>query len=260
MTTTHAPAVDAALIAAAGLTQTFGTHTVLDRIDLTIGRGEFVTIMGPSGSGKSTLLYALSGLSTPTSGTVRLGDAELTGLGQAELSALRLAHVGFVFQQINLLKNLTLLDNVVLPAFMLPSTGRADRAAAVARGRELMEQMGVGELAERDVTQASGGQLQRVGLCRALINDPDVLFGDEPTGALDSAAAAQILDLLAGVHAAGTTVVLVTHDARVAARSERVIVLRDGVVAADRHLGPVAPGTLDARHADLTEWLLGLGL
>ena len=245
------------IVETSNLTQTFGDHTVLDQVDLSIEKGQFVTIMGPSGSGKSTLLYALSGMSTPTSGTVQLNGAELTTMTQAELAALRLAQIGFVFQQINLLKNLTLLDNVVLPAFMIAG---ADKAAAAARGAELMAEMGVGELTDRDITAASGGQLQRVGICRALINDPVVLFGDEPTGALDSVAAAQILDILAEIHASGATVVLVTHDARAAARSERVIVLTDGRIAADRHLGPVDPASLDARHAELTTWLLEMGL
>lgn len=245
------------ILEATDLTQTFGAHTVLDQLDLAIEAGQFVTIMGPSGSGKSTLLYALSGMSTPTSGAVRLDGEELTALSQPELSALRLSRIGFVFQQINLLRNLTLLDNVVLPAFMLPGT---DKAAAATRGRALMEEMGVGELTDRDITEASGGQLQRIGICRALVNDPAVIFGDEPTGALDSAVAAQILDLLAEIHASGTTLILVTHDARVAARSERVIVLKDGRIAADRWLGPATEETLEERHAELTRWLLELGL
>lgn len=210
------------------------TSRVLHGIDLRVEAGEFVAIMGPSGSGKTTLLHILSGMDTPTSGTVRLGEVELTGMKQRELATVRLQRIGFVFQQPHLLRNLTLLDNIVLPGYL---AGRRPRPAVVERGRRLMTEAGIGELAARDITQASGGELQRAGICRALINEPEVVFGDEPTGALNSATTTQILDTLSGINAEGTTMVLVTHDARVAARASRVLVLVDGRIVAEHQLG-----------------------
>ena len=160
---------------------------VLDHIDVSINDEEFVAIMGPSGSGKSTLLHALSGLDRPTSGTVSIDDRELTDLSEAELAQLRLVTFGFVFQQPHLLSSLSVLDNVVLPGFLAK---QEPRQTIVERGRELMERVGIADLADRAITEASGGQLQRVGICRALINKPKILFGDEPTGALNSATSA----------------------------------------------------------------------
>ncbi|MDH3249395.1 MAG: ABC transporter ATP-binding protein [Acidimicrobiia bacterium] len=204
-------------------------------VDLDIDRGDFVAIMGPSGSGKSTLLYCLSGMDHVTEGTVTLhdsgsGSVEITALHQRDLAALRLTRMGFVFQQVHLLRNLTVLDNVVLPGFTATPD---DRGSVVTRAQELLNRVGIGELADREITQASGGQLQRAAIARALINSPDLVFGDEPTGALNAATAAEIMDLLTEVNRDGRTVVLVTHDPNVAARARRVVVLRDGVVDGD---------------------------
>ena len=214
-----------------GIVKRFGSTTVLHGVDVDIQEGEFVSIMGPSGCGKSTLLYAISGMDAPSEGTVELDGVELTALSQKELAELRLTRMGFVFQQIHLLKNLSLLDNVVLPAHL---ARLAPRDELTRRAMALMERMGVAHLADHDISEASGGQLQRVGICRALINNPRILFADEPTGALDSTSAAEGLDILTELNAEGTTVVMVTHDAAVAARTDRVIEMRDGrVVAAD---------------------------
>ena len=207
---------------------------VLRDLDLDIEQGQFVAIMGPSGSGKSTLLHCLSGMDRPDSGLVLLGDTEITALSEKELAALRLTRFGFVFQQAHLMTTLCLLDNIVLPGFL---AGLSPRAEITARGEELMERMGIADLAASGVTEVSGGQLQRAGICRALINDPGIVFADEPTGALNSATALQILDLLGQVHASGTTLVMVTHDAQVAARADRVLVLVDGSIAEDLALG-----------------------
>ena len=207
---------------------------VLDNLDLDIEQGQFVAIMGPSGSGKSTLLHCLSGMDRPSGGSVLLGDTEITSLSEKELAALRLTRFGFVFQQAHLMPTLCLLDNIVLPGYL---AGLRPRPEITARGRSLMERMGIADLADNGVTEVSGGQLQRAGICRALINDPGIVFADEPTGALNSATALQILDLLGQVHASGTTLVMVTHDARVAARADRVLVLVDGSIAEDLALG-----------------------
>ncbi|NLT31169.1 MAG: ABC transporter ATP-binding protein [Propionibacterium sp.] len=245
------------ILSARGVTKSFGDTTVLHGVDLDVAEGEFVSVMGPSGSGKSTLLYAISGMDAPTTGTVDVAGTELTTLNRKELSRLRLTRMGFVFQQIHLLKNLSLLDNVVLPAHL---AGSAPRAELNRRARELMERTGVGHLADHDITQASGGQLQRVGICRALINQPRILFGDEPTGALDSTAAGEIMDILTELNNDGTTVLLVTHDPAVAARTDRLVHLRDGLIEAELHLGRFTPGAdpvaeLRRRQLQVQDWL-----
>jgi putative ABC transport system ATP-binding protein len=242
-----------AVLDAHGLTKSFDGHTVLQALDLQVREGEFISVMGPSGSGKSTLLYNISGMDTMTAGRVRFAGQELSELSQKELARLRLTTMGFIFQHVYLLKNLCLLDNVVLPAYL---AGLAPRDELNQRALELMDRTGVAELADRDVSEASGGQLQRVGICRALINRPTILLGDEPTGALDSTAAAEIMDILGELNAEGTTIMLVTHDAKVAARTARVLYLVDGRIVGDRSQGRYAGTGLDQRHAALTEWLL----
>ena len=208
--------------------------------------------MGPSGSGKSTLLHCLSGMDRPTDGSVLLGDTEMTTLSEKELAALRLTRFGFVFQQAHLMTTLCLLDNIVLPGYL---AGLRPRPEITARGRSLMERMGIADLADNGVTEVSGGQLQRAGICRALINDPGIVFADEPTGALNSATAQQILDLLGQVHASGTTLVMVTHDARVATRADRVLVLVDGSIAEDLALGEYEEARAAQRLSTVSEAL-----
>jgi putative ABC transport system ATP-binding protein len=154
---------------------------------------------------------------------------------------------------VHLLKNLSLLDNVVLPAYL---AGLAPRRELNERALALMARTGVAELADRDVAQASGGQLQRIGICRALINHPKMLLGDEPTGALDSSAAAEIMDILGELNTEGTTIMVVTHDPKVAARTTRVLYMIDGEIVGDRNQGAYTGADLDQRYADLTEWLL----
>jgi putative ABC transport system ATP-binding protein len=246
------------ILDADGLSKAFGSHTVLHDVDLHIHHGEFVAVMGPSGSGKSTLLYTISGMDTATSGTASFDGQDLPALSQKELARLRLTTMGFIFQHVHLLKNLCLLDNVVLPAYL---AGLAPREELNRRAMDLLERTGVAELALRDVSEASGGQLQRVGICRALINEPTMLFGDEPTGALDSTAAAEIMDILGELNAEGTTIMLVTHDPKVAARASRVLYMVDGRIVGDRDQGRNTGTTvdLDQRHAALTEWLLARG-
>lgn len=233
-------------------------YTVLKNVDLTIEQGDFVSVMGPSGSGKSTLLYNISGMDKAKSGSVVFNGREITTLSEEALAHLRLTSMGFVFQHIHLLKNLSIFDNVVLPAYLAlnESYEEIDQRATA-----LMEQVGVAHLADNDISQASGGQLQRVGICRALINSPDILFGDEPTGALNSTAASDIMDLLAEINQAGTTIMLVTHDVKVAARTERVIFMLDGQIVAEKQLGQPDLNGVDskAREESLSNWLSELG-
>ena len=244
------------IIDARGIRVAIAGTEILRGVDLRIERGEAVAIMGASGSGKSTLLYALSGMDAITAGTIAVDGADLGALNQAQLGQLRLGTMGFVFQQPQLLANLSLLDNVVLPGF---TARRHPRRAVIARARDLMRRAGVEDLADRYLTQASGGQLQRVGICRALINEPAVVFADEPTGALDSAATEGVLRLLHAIHAESTTLVTVTHDAAVAARAQRVLAMRDGAIAAELTLGTVADiddaDALAARRERVTAWL-----
>ena len=238
-------------LSARGLSKSYQSP-VLTKLDLDIEQGQFVAIMGPSGSGKSTLLHCLSGMDRPTDGSVLLGDTEMTTLSEKELAALRLTRFGFVFQQAHLMATLCLLDNIVLPGFL---AGLRPRPEVTARGEELMKRMGIAEVAASSVTEVSGGQLQRAGICRALINDPGIVFADEPTGALNSATALQILDLLGQVHASGTTLVMVTHDAQVAVRADRVLVLVDGRIVEDLSLGRYEEAEAPSRLTTVTEAL-----
>jgi putative ABC transport system ATP-binding protein len=197
-------------------------------IDLALPRGTFTAVMGPSGSGKSTFLQCAAGLDRPTGGTVRLGGVELTTLKENRLTELRRTRLGFVFQAFNLLPSLTVEQNVLLP--MRLAGRRPDRG----RAAEVLGQVGLGLAAfgRRRPAQLSGGQQQRVAIARALVTRPDVVFADEPTGALDTGTAAEILGLLRhAVDALGATVVMVTHDPAAAAHADRVLFLADGALA-----------------------------
>lgn len=229
-------------------------HPVLKEVSMQMARGEFVSVMGPSGSGKSTLLYNISGMDRMTSGSVILDGQEITALSEKELSRLRLNKMGFIFQQIHLLKNLNILDNIILTAYLAK---KFSRRKTNQRAMELMKKAGIADLAHNDITQASGGQLQRVAICRALINQPAILFGDEPTGALNSKAAGEIMDILSTVNQTGTAILLVTHDVKVAAKTERVLYMLDGSIVAEKRLGKYVKDNKDskAREDKLSGWL-----
>ena len=236
------------IIVSDSIVKSFGVgrerRNVLDGVSVDIGAGEFVAIMGPSGSGKTTLLFALSGMDSVDRGSVVFDGAELSRLGDDALADVRRKKMGFVFQQPTLLRNLNVLDNIILPAVR---DGTKSAGQIREKARALMQMTGIEELETRGVAQASGGQLQRVGICRALMGDPKVIFGDEPTGALNSTSASEILALLADVHRTGTTIVLVTHDVRVATKAERVLFIFDGKIA-----GAHEPGRCDGSHDDLS--------
>ena len=234
------------------------TQQVLKDVDVQIEQGEFVAVMGPSGSGKSTLLYNISGMDRMTSGSVMFDDEELSTLSEKSAAQLRLTKMGFVFQHIHLLRNLSIFDNIVLPGYLAK---QQSRDMINERAKSLMEQVGIAELADNDITQASGGQLQRVGICRALINEPAIIFGDEPTGALNSTATAEIMDLFCDINFSGTTVLLVTHDVRVAAKAERVLFMHDGCIAGEKYQGKFPRNGDDskAREEALSSWLMGMG-
>ncbi|MFJ9443920.1 ABC transporter ATP-binding protein [Kitasatospora sp. NPDC101235] len=199
-------------------------------VDLALGHGSFTAVMGPSGSGKSTFLQCAAGLDKPTSGEVFLGGEEITGLSENRLTVLRRSRIGFVFQSFNLLPSLTVLQNVLLPLRLAGE--RQDRG----RARELLAQVGLGEHASRRPGQLSGGQQQRVAIARALITRPEVVFADEPTGALDTRTAHEVLGLLRrAVDTMGATVVMVTHDPVAASFADRVVFLADGALAGELH-------------------------
>ncbi|MFE4707610.1 ABC transporter ATP-binding protein [Peribacillus simplex] len=216
---------------------------ILKDVSLEIEEGEFVSVMGPSGSGKSTLLYNVSGMDRMTSGSVKFKGREIGRLKEEELAKIRMNNMGFIFQDINLLKNLSVIDNVMFPALVSKD---ADKNAVHQKAKKLLEITGIKNLADNNITQASGGQLQRVGICRALINDPDIIFGDEPTGALDSKSTEEIMSILAEINKKGTTIMLVTHDAKVAAKTERVLFMVDGNIVAQKKMRKY-----DAQHDDI---------
>ncbi|MFD3473926.1 ABC transporter ATP-binding protein [Streptomyces sp. NPDC058695] len=207
-----------------------GAVHALRGIDLALPHGSFTAVMGPSGSGKSTFLQCAAGLDRPTDGTVHLGGTLITGMSENKLTALRRTRLGFVFQAFNLLPSLTVEQNVVLP--MRLAGHRPDRR----RAAEALAQVGLGDKGRRRPGQLSGGQQQRVAIARALITRPDVVFADEPTGALDTTTAADILGLLrTAVDSMGATVVMVTHDPAAAACADRVLFLADGRIVDQLH-------------------------
>lgn len=234
-----------------------GESRVLQNISFTVEKGEFVSIMGPSGSGKSTLLYCVSGMDTVSEGRVEFCGQDLSRCGDEIRSDLRRTRMGFVFQQPSLLKNLNVLDNIMLIALR---ENKKDAAAIQSRAMALMEKAGIAALADRGIDSLSGGQLQRAGVCRALMCAPEILFGDEPTGALNSSAAQEVMEMFRHVNAAGTAILLVTHDAKIAAQSERVILMRDGGIADDISLGKYQGGALEERTARVDRATRAIGI
>ncbi|MFE9890245.1 ABC transporter ATP-binding protein [Streptomyces scopuliridis] len=214
-------------------------------VDLALPRGTYTAVMGPSGSGKSTFLQCAAGLDRPSAGSVRLGGTEITGMSENELTELRRSRLGFVFQAFNLLPSLTVEQNVLLPLRLAGQRQDRHRAAAV------LAQVGLADKARRRPGELSGGQQQRVAVARALVTSPDVVFADEPTGALDTGTAAEVLGLLRhAVDTLGATVVMVTHDPAAAAWADRVLFLADGTFAGGLERGSAEQ--IAARMAMLT--------
>ncbi len=208
-----------------------GVTGALNGVSLTVEQGEFTAVMGPSGSGKSTLLNLIAGLDRPTTGTITVAGSDLGRMGETDLARFRRDHIGFVFQFFHLLPNLTALENVLIPAQLKSST------SAEASGRGLLDQLGIAEVANRYPAKLSGGQQQRVAIARALINKPSLLLADEPTGALDTRSGDQVMELLMQLHQSGQTILLVTHDAKLATRyAARVISVLDGKIVDDARL------------------------
>ena len=218
-------------LAVRGVRKTFEAENApvraLRGVTLTLSPGEFVALMGPSGCGKSTLLNLVAGLETPDEGEIAVAGEPVTGRTEDELARMRRHHIGLVFQFFNLLEGMTVLENVALPAII---AGRK-RKMAETRARDLLDLLGIGDKALAVPGVLSGGQRQRLAIARALANNPTLLLADEPTGALDSAGGAEVIELMRRLHRGGQTIVLVTHAAEVAAAAERVVRMRDGLIS-----------------------------
>lgn len=231
------------------INKSFKDTQVLYNISFEIKKGDFVAIMGPSGSGKSTLLYSISRMDSISSGRVMFDGINISEMKEDELSRLRLTKMGFVFQNAQMLKNLSIFDNITLPG-LVANKESADEIRK--RASELMKRMEIEGIEDRDNREVSGGQLQRASICRAMINNPEILFLDEPTGALNSSATDQVLAILEDLNRDGMTIMTVTHDQRVAAKARKVLYIIDGQIAACKEF------SVDAdREMELDEWLKG---
>lgn len=234
-------------------------NNVLRNVNFQVKEGEMLAVMGPSGSGKSTLLYSVSGMDRPTAGDVLLDDKEITSLSEDDLAELRLTHMGFIFQQMHMLKNLSIMDNILLPAFQVKKSTRT-KEEIIEYGKELMNKMGISDIAENDITEVSGGQLQRACICRSMINKPSIIFADEPTGALNRSTSDEVMQLLGKLNDEGTTIILVTHDMKVASRCSRIIYIEDGNISGEFEVGKMTENDkLKDRERKVNNWLSEMG-
>ncbi len=234
-------------------------NNALRNVSFKVDKGEMVAIMGPSGSGKSTLLYTASGMDDATSGQVMLDGDNIANLPKKKLANIRLEKMGFIFQQMHMLKNLNILDNIILPATEAKSKKRSRKQITEA-GEQLMRKMGIIDTAGNDINEVSGGQLQRACICRSMINDPQIIFADEPTGALNRASSDEVMEMLCGLNREGTTIMMVTHDARVASKCSRVMFIVDGEIKGEKELGAFSEGSsIRDRERTLNNWLMEMG-
>ena len=229
------------------ISKSFKNTQILKEISFEIKKGDFVAVMGPSGSGKSTLLYSVSGMDSISNGRVLFEESNISEMKEAELSEFRLTKMGFVFQNAQMLKNLTIFDNITLPGLVAKKESAEEIRK---RASKLMKKMKIEELKDRDIREVSGGQLQRASICRAMINNPKILFLDEPTGALNSGATDQVLAILEDLNREGMTIMTVTHDSRVAAKARKILYIIDGQIAASKEF---LKG--ENRERELEEWL-----
>ncbi len=230
-------------------------NKVLNGIDVEVYEGDFTVIMGASGSGKSTLLYCLSGMDKATSGSVIFNNNDITTYSEKHLSKLRRDDVGFVFQQIHLVSNLTGFENVAVPGYL---SRKVTPERVRMQVKELIERVGVAKLSNRLPSQMSGGEQQRIAVARALINNPVLLFADEPTGALNLRNGMEILDLLNEFNKTGQSILMVTHDIRAALRADRILYLQDGEIVGDLNLPSWNETEIKAREEQVNSWLASL--
>ena len=234
-------------------------NNVLKNVNFSISEGEMVAVMGPSGSGKSTLLYTASGMDSLTSGTVLFSSKDISKMNSKELAELRLDEMGFIFQQMYMLKNLTVLDNIILPVLQSKKNNKS-RKEVVEQAHQLMRKLDIIEIADNDINEVSGGQLQRACICRSMINNPKMIFADEPTGALNRTSSDEVMKELTKLNSDGTTIMLVTHDVKVAAKCTRILYIVDGNIKGEYNLNRYENDSqLRERERALNNWLLELG-
>lgn len=235
-------------------------NNVLKNVNFSVSEGEMVAVMGPSGSGKSTLLYTVSGMDSVTAGDSLFCGKSIAKLSQKELADLRLDEMGFIFQQMYMLKNLTVLDNIILPAAQ-SKKNKESRRQTDERGRALMRRLGIDDVGGNDINEVSGGQLQRACICRSMINDPKMIFADEPTGALNRSSSDEVMNELLSLNRDGTTVMCVTHDPKVAAKCSRVLYIMDGGIVGEKEMGHFdgSGKELRDRERELNNWLMEQG-
>lgn len=236
-------------------------NNVLRNINMEIKQGEMVAVMGPSGSGKSTLLYTVSGMDRPTAGNVDFFGKDIAKLDDTQMSEVRLEEMGFIFQQMYMLKNLSIYDNIILPAYQSKNCkGKAQREEADKRAVELMHKLGISEVSESDINEVSGGQLQRACICRSMINRPKMIFADEPTGALNQQNSKEVMKELNKINKEGTTILLVTHDMKVAAKCDRVLYIEDGSIKGEYEFGKyTSEEESKDREKRISNWLIEMG-
>lgn len=253
------------VLQAKGLCKTFivnkHQNNVLKNIDLTVKEGDMVAVMGPSGSGKSTLLYCVSGMDRATAGEITFNGKQTAKLRDKQLAKLRLDEMGFIFQQMYMMKNLSVLDNIILPAVQ-SKKNHESRKETEERGRKLMRKLGIDDIGSNDINEVSGGQLQRACICRSMINNPKMIFADEPTGALNRSSSDEVMNELLALNNEGTTVMCVTHDPKVAAKCSRVLYIVDGSIVGEKEMGHFDNSNekvLRDRERDLNNWLMEQG-
>jgi len=248
-----------AIISAKDLCKSFahngGQVHIIQNVDLEIYEGDFAIIMGSSGSGKSTLLYALSGMDRATSGRVELNGENITGMSEKELAKLRHTRFGFVFQQINLVSNLSLFENVAVPGYLNKDRSSLEVNETADR---LLKKMGISDIKTQLPSQCSGGEQQRCAIARALINTPDIVFADEPTGALNRRNTTEVLDLFTLCNKEGQSILMVTHDIRAALRATRLLYLEDGKIIGELNLPPYSPENEKSRETQVNSWLTSM--
>jgi len=234
-------------------------NNVLKNVNFSVSEGEMVAVMGPSGSGKSTLLYTVSGMDSVTAGEVSFNGTNIADMNSKELANLRLDEMGFIFQQMYMLKNLTVLDNIILPAVQ-SEKNKESRSKTAQRGQELMRKLGIIDIADNDINEVSGGQLQRACICRSMINNPKMIFADEPTGALNRTSSDEVMEELTKLNSEGTTIMLVTHDVKVASKCSRVMYIVDGNIKGEYNLSKYENATqMRERERALNNWLMEMG-
>lgn len=233
-------------------------NNVLKNVNFTVKEGEMIAVMGPSGSGKSTLLYSVSGMDSITSGDSVFCGENIAQMDAKSLADLRLNKMGFIFQQMYMLKNLTIFDNIILPSLQSKENTKT-RKEKIKFGQDLMRKLGIIDVADNDINEVSGGQLQRACICRSMVNSPKMIFADEPTGALNRTSSNEVMNELTKLNDEGTTIMLVTHDVKVASRCSRVMYIVDGNIKGEYNLGKGNDKSLREREISLNNWLMEMG-